>query len=94
MPNIDLTFHLKLKDGRKMEQKISVPADGDGEKTPTPEMLIMQMLTQYATVGMLKRDPSGNKFILQTAGTIDNVEVEIPTIVTPTTSEFAKSLLS
>jgi hypothetical protein len=91
MPQIELVFKLKLKDGREMEQKISANPNADGKTEPNAEQLIMQMLQQYAAVGMLKRD--GKKFILVTCGMIDTVEVEIPSILTPTTSEFAKSLL-
>lgn len=72
-----------------MEQSISVPADGDGKEIPTPEQLIMQMLQQYATVGMLKRD--GKKFTLVTCGEIANVEVEIPSIVMAGLGEIPKS---
>lgn len=89
MADIPLIFHLTLKNGTKMEQKISIPADGDGEKVPTPEQLVMQMLQQYAAVGMLKRDK--NKFILVTCGMIDTVEVEIPSVVVAGIGEIQKS---
>jgi hypothetical protein len=92
MADIALVFHLTLKNGVKMEQKISVPADGDGKETPTPEQLVMQMLQQYATVGMLKRDK--NKFILVTCGSIDTVECEIPSIVVAGLGEIQKSNLA
>lgn len=91
MADIALVFHLTLKNGVKMEQKISVPADGDGDKIPTPEQLIMQLLGQYASVGMLKRD--GNKFILVTCGMIDTVEVEIPSLVVANINEVRRSSL-
>jgi hypothetical protein len=92
MADIQLVFHITLKSGAKVEQKISTPADGDGQKIPTPEQLCMQMLQQYATVGMLKRD--GNKFILVTCGMIDTAEVEIPSLVVAGLGDLTSSNLS
>lgn len=92
MADIQLVFNLVLKSGVKMEQKISTPADGDGKNVPTPEQLVMQVLQQYATVGMLKRD--GSKFILVTCGMIDTVTVEIPSLVVAGLGDITSSSLS
>ena len=70
-----------MKDGREMEQKMQMPADGDGVNTPTVEQQIMQMLMQYANVGMLKKDRANRKFILVTCGMIDTVECDEPSII-------------
>ena len=92
MADIPLVFHLTRKDGIKLEQKISANSEADGKTEPTAEQLVMQMLQQYAAVGMLKRD--GNKFILVTCGMIDTVEVEIPSIVVAGLGDIVKSKLA
>ncbi len=89
MADLKLTFHLTLKNGTKMEQTLNIPADG--EKAPDPEQVIMQMLQQYAAVGMLKKD--GKKFILVTCGEISTVEVEIPSILVANIGEIGKITL-
>ena len=88
MADIKLTFYLTLKNGTKMEQTLSIP-DGDGKNNPTPEQIVMQMLQQYAAVGMLKRD--GQKFILVTCGEIATVEVEIPSILVANMNEIQRT---
>lgn len=92
MADIPLVFNITLKNGTKLEQKIAADSEADGKTVPTAEQLCMQMLQQYATVGMLKRD--GNKFILVTAGTIETAEVEIPSIVVAGLNDLVKSKLA
>jgi len=89
MADMKLTFHLTLKSGVKMEQTLNIPVDG--EKAPDPEQVIMQMLQQYAAVGMLKKD--GKKFILVTCGMIDTVEVEIPSVLVASLGDIGKVTL-
>ena len=72
-----------------MEQVFNIPVDG--EKAPDPEAVIMQMLQQYATVGMLKKDKK--KYILVTCGMIDTVEVEIPSILVANMGEITGNSL-
>jgi hypothetical protein len=90
MADMKLTFHLILKSGAKMEQTINVPdVMPDGSKT-SPELIIMQMLQQYATVGMLKKDSANSKFILVTCGMIDTVEVDMPSVLLANPNEVAQ----
>jgi len=89
MADMKLTFHLTLKNGAKMEQTLNIPV-GE-EKAPDPEQVIMQMLQQYAAVGMLKKD--GKKFILVTCGMIDTVEVEIPSVLVASLGDIGKVTL-
>lgn len=94
MSDVKLLFKLKLKSGAEIEQDITVPADGDGKEVPTVEQFIMQMLQQYAAVGMLKKDREKNKFILITCHEIANVECEVPSVLIPTTSDLANAVRS
>lgn len=92
MSDVKLKFIVTLKNGTKLDQEITVPADGDGQSVPTVEQFIIQMLQQYATVGMLKRDREKRKFIMVFASEISTAEVEEPSVLIPTTGELADAV--
>lgn len=85
MPDIKLDFKLKLKDGTEEHQSIRVELKDEVD----PEAVCMRVLSQYATIGMLKKD--GNKFILITAGAIERAEVELPSVLLANDAEIKSS---
>jgi lipoate synthase len=76
-----LTFVLKRVDGKIETQELPVPPEQVAQA-------VRDMFLQYANMGMVKKD--GNKFRLLTAKMIEEVEVEVPSIVIAQPGEVPK----
>ncbi len=81
----NLHFVASLVDGGHVTQDFTVPTD-------KVDAAIPQLLSQYAQVGMLKRD--GNKYTLIPHSQIRLIECEIPSLVVATSSDTQKAAVA
>jgi len=86
---IKLTFKITLADGTETSQEIIVPADPQLPIDQQTQFLMMQMLKQYAGVGLL-RNPEKNKFVLICPSQLAAVECELPSILLAGANEVPK----
>jgi hypothetical protein len=76
---IKLSFQITLASGEQTVQEISVPADPGLPFDAQARALMQTMLSQYATVGLLRQ--SAGKYTLLCASQIAMVECELPSIL-------------
>jgi hypothetical protein len=86
---IKLQFRITLADGTETSQEITAPADPQYPIDQQTQLLMMQMLKQYASVGLL-RNPEKNKFILICPSRLATVECELPSILLAGANEVPK----
>ena len=89
---LKLSFKLTLSSGEVTSQDIQVPADPNHPIDKQMRALMQTMMTQYATVGLL-RQPAPGSFILLCPSQIALVECELPNIVLANATEVPRVTL-
>lgn len=89
---IKLTFRITFVSGEQTEQAISVMADSRHPIETQTKALMQNMMSQYASVGMLRQPTPGN-YVLLLPSQIAMVECELPTIVLADAQDVPKITL-
>lgn len=89
---IKLTFKLTFVSGEQTTQEIAVPADPRHAYETQAKALMQTMLSQYATVGML-RQPTPGSYVLLMPSQIAMIECEMPSIILADAQDVPKITL-
>lgn len=95
---IKLKFLITFVSGEQMEQDINFPADPRLAFDAQAKALMQTMLSQYASIGILRRgplpdNPSPNFYRLILPSNISMVECELPSIVIANEAEVPRITL-